>query len=76
MSDKIELNAEPRSDLGKGASRRLRKTGMVPAIIYGGGGEPESITLAHNEFIHELDKEAIYSQVLSLKVGSRGAQFP
>ena len=71
MSDKIELHAEPRSDLGKGASRRLRKTGMVPAIIYGGGDDPESITLAHNEFIHELEKEAIYSQVLSLKVGKK-----
>lgn len=71
MSDTIELNAEPRSDLGKGASRRLRKTGMVPAIIYGGGADPESITLLHNEFIHELEKEAIYSQVLSLKVGKK-----
>ncbi|MDJ0832158.1 MAG: 50S ribosomal protein L25/general stress protein Ctc [Gammaproteobacteria bacterium] len=71
MSDKIELNAEPRSDMGKGASRRLRKTGMVPAIIYGGGDDPESITLAHNEFIHELEKEAIYSQVLSVKLGKK-----
>jgi large subunit ribosomal protein L25 len=71
MSDKIELNAEPRSDLGKGASRRLRKTGMVPAIIYGGDAEPASITIAHNEFIHELDSEAIYSQVLSLKLGKK-----
>jgi len=71
MSDTIELNAEPRSDLGKGASRRLRKTGQVPAIIYGGDVEPASITLAHNQLIHELDNEAIYSQVLSLKVGKK-----
>ncbi|MDJ0880187.1 MAG: 50S ribosomal protein L25/general stress protein Ctc [Gammaproteobacteria bacterium] len=71
MSDKIELNAEPRSDLGKGASRRLRKTGQVPAIVYGGDTDPASITIAHNEFIHELENEAIYSQVLSLKVGKK-----
>ena len=71
MSDLIELNAEPRSDLGKGASRRLRKTGMVPAIIYGGDSDPVSITLAHNEFIHQLDNEAIYTQVLSLKLGKK-----
>jgi large subunit ribosomal protein L25 len=71
MSDKIELNAEPRSDLGKGASRRLRKTGLVPAIVYGGGADPVSVALKHHEFIHELDKEAIYSQVLSLSVGKK-----
>ena len=69
MSDIIELNAETRSDLGKGASRRLRKTGLVPAVIYGGDAEPVSITLGHNEFINQLDNEAIYTQVLSLKVG-------
>ena len=70
MSDKIALNAEPRSDLGKGASRRLRKTGLVPAIIYGGDSEPTSITLKHNEFLHQLENETIYTQVLSMSVGS------
>ena len=69
MSDKIELTAEPRSDMGKGASRRLRKSGLVPAIIYGGDAEPTAITLAHNEFIHQLENESIYTQVLSVKVG-------
>ena len=69
MSDLIELTAEPRSDLGKGASRRLRKNGLVPAIVYGGSAEPTSITLPHNEFIHELDNEAIYTQILSLNIG-------
>ena len=69
MSDKITLNAESRSDLGKGASRRLRKAGLVPAIVYGGESEPTSINLQHNEFLHQLDNEAIYTQVLSLKLG-------
>jgi large subunit ribosomal protein L25 len=71
MSDIIELNAETRSDLGKGASRRLRKNGLVPAIIYGGSEEPVSITLGHNEFINQLDNEAIYTQILSLKLGKK-----
>ena len=71
MSDKIELTAEPRSDMGKGASRRLRKTGKVPAIVYGGDAESASVSLAHHEFVHELEKEAIYTQVLSLKVGKK-----
>ncbi len=71
MSDLIELNAETRSDLGKGASRRLRKNGLIPAIIYGGDAEPVSITLDHNEFINQLDNEAIYTQILSLKLGKK-----
>ena len=70
MSDKIELTAEPRTDLGKGASRRLRKAGLVPAIIYGTGSEPASINLNHNEFYNQLDNEAIYTQILSMKVGN------
>ena len=70
MSNKITLNAESRSDMGKGANRRLCKTGLVPAIIYGGDSEPTSITLKHNEFLHQLDNETIYTQVLSMNVGS------
>ncbi len=71
MSEKIELTAEPRTDMGKGASRRLRKSGLVPAILYGGDAEPQAINLKHNEFIHELENETIYTQVLSLKVGKK-----
>jgi len=69
MSDNIQLNAEPRADSGKGASRRLRRTNMVPAVVYGGHKDPTSITLAHNEFLHELDNEAIYTQLIDLHVG-------
>ncbi len=69
MSDQIELTAEPRTDLGKGASRRLRKSGLVPAIIYGGEAKPVSVTLNHNTFINQLDNDLIYTQILSIKVG-------
>lgn len=69
MSDKIELTAEPRTDLGKGASRRLRKAGLVPAIIYGGDAEPVSINLVHHDFFNQLDNDSIYTQILSMKVG-------
>lgn len=69
MSDNIQLNAEPRTDSGKGASRRLRRTGMVPAIVYGGGSDPASISLEHNKFSHELENEAIYTQIIDLKIG-------
>jgi len=71
MSETIHLNAELRSDSGKGASRRLRRQGLVPAIVYGGDREPAQISIAHNEFIHELDKEAIYTQVIELRVADK-----
>jgi large subunit ribosomal protein L25 len=71
MSDNIQLSAEPREDSGKGASRRLRHTGMVPAVIYGGDVAPISIMLGHSDFFHALEKEAIYTQLIDLKVGKK-----
>ncbi len=69
MAISFELNAEPRSDTGKGASRRLRHAGKVPAIMYGGDKDPESLTLSHNEVIRNLEHEAFYSHILNVKVG-------
>jgi len=71
MSDIIHLIAEPRSDSGKGASRRLRHQGLIPAIVYGGDSNPEQISIAHNKFMHELDHETIYTQVVELQVGDK-----
>ena len=69
MSDTIHLNAEPRSDSGKGASRRLRHQGLVPAIVYGGDSGPVQISIPHNKIFHELEHETIYTQVIELQVG-------
>ena len=69
MSDTIHLNADPRSDSGKGASRRLRHQGLVPAIVYGGDSDPVQISLDQNKLMHELDHETIYTQVVELQVG-------
>ena len=68
MSVSFELNAVSRSDTGKGASRRLRKEGMVPGIVYGAGKDPEMISVEHNKLIQHLDHEAFYSHILSLNV--------
>jgi len=68
MSDRITLNAEPRTDLGKGASRRLRRSGLVPAVIYGANSDPASLTLQHKQIIHELENESIYTQIIDLKI--------
>ncbi len=66
MQQAFELTAQARSDTGKGASRRLRRTGQVPGIVYGGDAAPEMITLAHNELAQHLEQEAFYSHVLTL----------
>ncbi len=69
MADKIVLSAEPRSDVGKGASRRLRRlAGRVPGIIYGGGQEPRNVSLSQRELLKAMEAEAFFSQVLDLKV--------
>jgi large subunit ribosomal protein L25 len=74
MSEMLEVVAQPRSDTGKGASRRLRRTGMVPAIVYGAHKDPEMIQLVHSDLLQHLDKEAFYSHILDLKVGSASQQ--
>jgi len=63
------LNAEVRSDLGKGASRRLRRNAsLVPAVVYGGDKEPVSISLVAKDRAKLLENEAAFSHVLSLDV--------
>jgi len=71
MSVEFELQAEPRPDIGKGASRRLRRQGMLPAILYGGGQQPEALSLQHNEVLQQLANEAFYSHILNVNIGAR-----
>ncbi|WP_299598845.1 50S ribosomal protein L25/general stress protein Ctc [uncultured Microbulbifer sp.] len=71
MSD-LKLNASVRSDEGKGASRRLRRLeAKVPAIIYGGEVEPQSIALLQKDMFKALENEAVYSSVLTLDVDGK-----
>ena len=72
MSNEFELNAEVRTDLGKGASRRLRRLAeLVPAVIYGAGKEPVSITITHKDIQKALTNEAFYSHIITLNVGKK-----
>ena len=57
--------------MGKGASRRLRRQGKVPAILYGGGRPPRNLAFDHNRVIQQLENESFYSSVLSVKVGDK-----
>ena len=71
MSEDFDLIAEFRDDMGKGASRRLRREGKVPAILYGGGRPPRNLAFDHNRVIQQLENESFYSSVLSVKVGDK-----
>ena len=68
MKVSFELDAEVRNDLGKGASRRLRRRGKLPAILYGGGEAPLPLQLDHDAVMHKLEHEAFYSHILTVRV--------
>ena len=68
MLETFEIEAQSRSDVGKGASRRLRRQGKVPGVMYGGGAEPVALTLDHDDLMHHLENEAFYSHILTVKV--------
>ncbi|MEP6547027.1 MAG: 50S ribosomal protein L25/general stress protein Ctc [Gammaproteobacteria bacterium] len=71
MKTSFELVAEFRETQGKGASRRLRHEGKVPAILYGGHADARALTLNHQKLLIMLDNERFYSTILSLKVGDQ-----
>jgi large subunit ribosomal protein L25 len=71
MTNLFTLEAEVRTDLGKGASRRLRHANKVPAILYGEGKDPISLTLEHKNVFRAQQEEAFYTQVLTLNIDGK-----
>ena len=71
MSEEFNLIAEMRDDQGKGASRRLRRQGMVPAVIYGAGRDPRNLMFDHNKVLRQLEDPSFYSSILNIKVGEK-----
>jgi len=63
------INVEKRNDEGKGASRRLRRAGYVPAIVYGGELKPVSIQIQHKDVWHASQNEWFYASILDLSLG-------
>jgi len=74
MTDSNILNAEIREDVGKGASRRLRHQGKIPAVLYGGKKEPATLTLEHDSLMHAASQESFYSSILEIKVADGRTQ--
>ena len=71
MAVEFQLDAEPRTDMGKGASRRLRRAGKVPGILYGGKKAPAPVTFPHKDVAKSLEHEAFYSHILTVKIGGK-----
>ncbi|HET9865488.1 MAG TPA: 50S ribosomal protein L25/general stress protein Ctc [Steroidobacteraceae bacterium] len=71
MRISFEIGADFRETQGKGASRRLRHKGKVPAILYGGKKEPRNLTLDHQNLMTLVDNEKFYSSIINLKVGDQ-----
>lgn len=71
----IEFKALARTDQGTGASRRLRRAGRVPGIVYGGIAQPQAIELDHNEIFQHLRREAFYSSVLMMRLDGQASQL-
>ncbi|MCR9186326.1 MAG: 50S ribosomal protein L25/general stress protein Ctc [Halieaceae bacterium] len=72
MSDQFELYAEVREDMGKGASRRLRRLAdQVPAIIYGGDKDPQPLSIIRKDLEKSLENEAFFSHVLVININGK-----
>jgi large subunit ribosomal protein L25 len=69
--DELILVAESRNDMGKGASRRLRKSEKVPAIVYGAKKHALSIQLKHSDVLKSSSQESFYSQILNLSINGK-----
>lgn len=74
MASSFVFDAESRTNTGKGDARRLRRAGKVPAILYGGEKYPEGLILDHNKVLKNLENEAVYSHILTIKVEGREEQ--
>lgn len=67
----MKFTAYPRDVQGTSASRRLRRAGHVPAIVYGGGIDPVMIELDHNQIYHDLRKEAFHASILEMDLAGK-----
>jgi len=68
MTDSNIINAELREDVGKGASRRLRHQGKIPAVLYGGDKEPATLAIEHDPLRHAAETESFFSSILEIKI--------
>lgn len=71
MANVFEFVAEARGAHGSSAAKAVRRQGRVPAVVYGAGTGPVSLTLDHNEVLKHLEHEAVYSHILDLNINGK-----
>jgi len=74
MTDSNIINAEIREDVGKGASRRLRRQGRIPAVVYGAHKAPATLSLEHDSLAHAAEQESFFSSILEIRVADGRSQ--
>jgi len=74
MATKFELTGEKRAGKGSSISRRLRRGGRVPAVLYGGAKEPVMLTFDHDAIHHHLENEAFHTSILTVTVDGEADQ--
>ena len=74
MTDLNVILADIREDVGKGASRRLRRQGHIPAVLYGGKKDPATLTIEHDPLMHAASQESFYSSILEIRVADGRTQ--
>ncbi len=72
--NEYQVDAQLRNETGKGAMRRMRRTGFIPAVIYGAGKEPENISLKFHDILRQLENEAFYSHILTVNIEGNKTQ--
>lgn len=71
MADVVSIKAEPRDRVGKGASRAARRSGYVPAVIYGDNKDPEAIQIPQNEVIRLINRGGFLSHTYEINVSGK-----
>lgn len=74
MAHQFTIAAESRQDAGKGASRRLRREGKIPGIIYGGGEAPTGVAFDANALHRSMAEEAFLSSILNVTLNGKTVQ--
>ncbi len=69
MADNVQLTAEPRDRIGKGASRAVRKAGRIPAVIYGDKKDPIAVSLTYKEVLAQVNTGTFLSALVDVEVG-------
>lgn len=74
MITDYQISAEPRTATGKSASRRFRREGKIPAVVYGAGKDNLSLLLDHHEIFHNLETEGFHSAIIKINIGKQVEQ--